>query len=441
MARHDGPEHPVFTRVAQRDHAIYVDLANPKGQAVKITADHWSIVRNPKVRFVRPKGMLPLPRPVLGGSVNELFDCINLPRRDHQVLLTGCLVNAFRPSNGQPLIEFQGLQGSGKSIAMRATRAVVDPNTAPIRGQPREERDLMIAAHNGWVLAFDNLSRLPRWLSDAFCRLATGGGFATRQLYADLEEVIIDAKRSVMVTGIEPLSIRGDLLDRTVTLELPEISSEGRRTEEALWQEFDTATPRILGALCDAVSCALRNIKSVNLPSRSRMADFETWVTAAEDALGWAPGTFHQAYARNRRTAKRRAAERDPHVRQRLAVGIHYRNRTRHGGCHDDVERLLMALLTYAVPTERMLGVSCEHDVLVLFVGVGDGLCEYDGICKRIGSIVLGDGLFDDFVSVSPVIHVMNENDLSARDRLSLLRENAPHHFDCALIDREILPG
>jgi len=50
---------------------------------------------------------------------------------------------------------------------------------------PREDRDLFIAAVNGWVLAFDNVSALPDWISDTLCRLSTGGGFATRQLYSD----------------------------------------------------------------------------------------------------------------------------------------------------------------------------------------------------------------------------------------------------------------
>jgi hypothetical protein len=61
-------------------------------------------------------------------------------------------------------------------------RALVDPNAAPVRTLPREERDLFIAANNAHVLAFDNLSGLPPWLSDTLCRLASGSAFAVRQL-------------------------------------------------------------------------------------------------------------------------------------------------------------------------------------------------------------------------------------------------------------------
>jgi hypothetical protein len=91
---------------------------------------------------------------------------------------------------------------------------LVDPNSAPLRSEPRDARDLIIAANNSWVLAFDNLSHLPAWLSDALCRLATGGGFSTRELYTDSEEVLFDAVRTVILNGIEELAMRGDLLDR-----------------------------------------------------------------------------------------------------------------------------------------------------------------------------------------------------------------------------------
>ena len=36
-------------------------------------------------------------------------------------------------------------------------------------------RDLAISAHNSHLLAFENVSKLSDMMSDAFCRLATGG--------------------------------------------------------------------------------------------------------------------------------------------------------------------------------------------------------------------------------------------------------------------------
>jgi hypothetical protein len=53
----------------------------------------------------------------------------------------------------------------------------------------------MIAANNAHTLAFDNISGLPAWLSDALCRLASGGSLAVRQLYSDDAAVLFEATR------------------------------------------------------------------------------------------------------------------------------------------------------------------------------------------------------------------------------------------------------
>jgi len=87
-------------------------------------------------------------------------------------------------------------------------------SAAPVRSLSREERELMIAANNGYLLAFDNLSGLPVWLSDALCRLASGGSFAVRQLYTDDEEVLFEAARPILLNGIEEVISRPDLGDR-----------------------------------------------------------------------------------------------------------------------------------------------------------------------------------------------------------------------------------
>jgi hypothetical protein len=44
------------------------------------------------------------------------------------------------------------------------------------RTAPKKEEDILIAASNSWIVSFDNLSSIPQALSDAFCRLSTGGG-------------------------------------------------------------------------------------------------------------------------------------------------------------------------------------------------------------------------------------------------------------------------
>jgi hypothetical protein len=68
----------------------------------------------------------------------------------------------------------------------------------------------MIAANNNHVVAFDNLSGLPSWLSDALCRLASGGSFPLRQLFTDENEILFQATRPVIFNGIEDVVCRAD---------------------------------------------------------------------------------------------------------------------------------------------------------------------------------------------------------------------------------------
>src|SRR5262249_26315289 len=153
--------------------------------------------------------------------------------------------------------------------------------TAPLRAEPSNVRDLMISAHNAWCLGFDNLSSLSNQLSDALCRLSTGGGFSTRELYTNDGEKIFEGMRPVLLNGIDICIGRTDLLDRAIGLSLPVIGEETRQTEARFWEGFEAVQPHILGSLFDAVACALRRLPEVQLPDLPRMADFATWICAA----------------------------------------------------------------------------------------------------------------------------------------------------------------
>jgi hypothetical protein len=196
-----------------------------------------------------------------------------------------------------------GEQGSAKSTTARVLRSLIDPNTAPIRAEPRDTRDLAIAANNGWMVCLDNISSMPRWLSDALCRLSTGGGFATRTLYENDEETIFNAQRPVILNGIEEPARESDLMDRAILVALPRIGDNERKTEKRFWDDFDASHARLLGAILDAVAAGIRNLPSVHIAALPRMADFAMFAVAAEPALGLASGAFLEAYRGNRESA------------------------------------------------------------------------------------------------------------------------------------------
>ena len=249
--------------------------------------------------------------PGKGGSIEALLPFLNLSTRNDFVLVVAWLLATLRAFGPYPLLAVSGEQGSAKTVLSKMLKALVDPNTAPVRALPRDERELMIAANNGYLLAFDNLSWLPPRLSDALCRLASGGSFAVRQLYTDDDEVLFQAARPLLLNGIEDVVSRPDLADRGIFLTLAPIGEEQRRSESELWREFERARPRILGALLDAVVHGLPRLPTVRLRSLPRMADFALWATACETAL-WPAGTFTRAYDANRKAAIEEVIESDP---------------------------------------------------------------------------------------------------------------------------------
>src|SRR5262249_54677454 len=225
----DGRGRAAHARGGALDDRLYLDLGDKAWRAVEISAAGWRVIANPPVRFRRAGGMQPLPVPVAGGSGETLRSFLNV-RSDTGFVLVGALALAVFATRGpDAVVALSGEQGSAKSTFSAILRALLDPNTAPLRALPREDRDLFIAATNGHLLAFDNVSGLPAWISDTLCRLATGGGFAVRQLYTDQDEGLFHAARPVILNGIEDIVARPDLADRAVFLTLEPIPEDRRR--------------------------------------------------------------------------------------------------------------------------------------------------------------------------------------------------------------------
>ena len=317
-AHFDAPEREVHIRVGGLDGRLYLDLGDETWRAVEIDTSGWRVIDDPPVRFRRVAGMKPLSMPLPGGSIEALRSFLNVQSDNDFVLVVAWALACLRDRGPYPVLVLSGEQGSAKSTFSAILRALLDPNTAPLRALPREDRDLFIAASNGHVLAFDNVSGLPAWISDTLCRLATGGGFAVRQLYTDQDEVLFDATRPVILNGIEDIVTRPDLADRAVFLTLELIPEERRRPEAELWATFEAQRPSILGVLLDAVVQGLRRLPETRLEKLPRMADFALWAMACEAAL-WPAGTFWSAYCGNRDEAVEAVIDADPVAAATLA--------------------------------------------------------------------------------------------------------------------------
>ncbi|HLN50921.1 MAG TPA: bifunctional DNA primase/polymerase [Thermoplasmata archaeon] len=303
LAIHDGPERAAHLRVAEHEGDLWVDLGDPAWRSVRVTRLGWTLERTSPVRFVRGRDMLPLPEPARGGSLAELRPFLSAASVTDAiyVLSVGWLVGAFHPRGPYPLLHLGGEQGTGKTQTGRRLVSLADPSSVPVRSPPREERDLAIALGHHRALVFDNLSLVPEWLSDALCRVSTGGGFATRQLWTDDEEAVFPGVRPLILTSVPQIVTQPDLLDRTLSAEVPPITAYRRDSD--LDRDFGTAAPRIFGALLEALVAALSNFDTVTVEADVRMADHVAWVVAAEPSLPWPVGTYLATYRAMRESA------------------------------------------------------------------------------------------------------------------------------------------
>jgi hypothetical protein len=297
----DGPKTKVHIRYAANEKFIYIDLGNDNWEQVEISPEGRRIIpsTDSPVKFRRNKCMGAMDYPAEKGVLKPLREILNLENDSDFKLITGWLLGAMNPKGPFPIIALVGEQGSSKSMTTRILKDLTDPSGSQTLALPKSERDLAIAAHNSWTLPYDNLSKLSDQLSDAFCRLSTGGGFRTRTLYTNKQEMMFDSIRPLIMNGITDFITRQDLADRTIIINLDTIPKYKRIPERQLQEIWHEARPFVFGALCDALSMSLRNSKNIKLPEYPRMADFVHLVTAAEPALGWEYGEFIEVYKEN----------------------------------------------------------------------------------------------------------------------------------------------
>jgi hypothetical protein len=313
----EGPEVPVHVRIAEHGNTIYIDIGDKDWNAIEVTAGGWKVVPEPPVRFTRSSNMRPLPTPKQGGSIETLRRFVNVKPRDEQtgadefVLLVAYALAALRPNSNYPVLCLAGEQGSGKTSLVRFLGWLIDPRSPQLRTMPAEERDLIVAARHAHFIAFDNISGLSDSMSDAICRLSTGGGHGERELYTNREESTFEGRRPVCLNGIEDVVTRPDLVERALMLLLVAIAPNSRRDEKETQKDFGAEAPAIFGALLDGLVVGLLNLSDLKIIKTPRMADFALWAEACTRAY-WPAETFLRAYWQNIEAANEVVLEASP---------------------------------------------------------------------------------------------------------------------------------
>ncbi|MBX3097261.1 MAG: DUF3854 domain-containing protein [Fimbriimonadaceae bacterium] len=282
-AVYEGACHPVNLRIAWESDSIYLYLCDDQKQVVHISPGDWTVIAasDCPAKFCPSKHARGLPIPSKGGSLDELSRFLSIDPEDF-ALVEGFLVGCFLPEGTLPILAVSGEQGSGKSFGCKLIRSLIDPDVAPNRSIPRDLSALTSAVTWNHVVTLDNVSGVSHQLSDALCCVASGTGFASRQLYTDSEEHVTIARRPIIINGIEDVIGRADLASRTLLIRFKRIGDEGRIPEGQLQCEFEAKQSEILGGILDRVATALAMRGSIKHRTLPRLADLAHWVSASE---------------------------------------------------------------------------------------------------------------------------------------------------------------
>ncbi len=240
-----GPRTPVARRIARTKTGILLDLYNDQGEAVEITNHGWSITSNLATAFRSTRSSRPLPRPQNGGSVEQLRKILHLTPEHFSHCMTW-LNAAMSPAGPYPILVLQGPESSARTALAQVLRTLIDPGPAPFCPPPRSARDVHSLATHNWILAVDQIERLPTKVLRELTDLSTGTVIAARDCPSDPEPFHVYLQRPVLFTTAEPIPSSIGLTERALIVNVPaaEISSA----------TFEQLHPKLLGALCDAAA-------------------------------------------------------------------------------------------------------------------------------------------------------------------------------------------
>jgi len=281
-AFHGGVERSIFLRTGKdADGNVYLDLSNDKWEVVKVSRDGWQIIPSAEcpIRFIRNAAQLPLPHPTRGRSIDQLWEFIKINDASKPLLL-GWILSCLVPDGDKPIIILTGSKGGGKTTIGEVLKALLDPGKAGLLPKIGDARNLAAAARNRWILGFDNLSSLSIEDQDNLCRTSTGAGFSHRLLHSDLDEAFIEYCRPQLLTSVDFIPTKSDLLDRSIIIQVNRMAESDRIPKTELTDKLNAAIPSLLGAALDLLVVALRNLDSVTQPL-PRMTDYARLAIAA----------------------------------------------------------------------------------------------------------------------------------------------------------------
>jgi len=264
----DAETIPVFLRTAPYKDEIVINPCWESGQVIHIRSDGYSIIDMPvDAGFVflhRDPAIHAMPVPVAGGDIEKLQQFLNLDNSADFRLVPAVVASLLLPksplSGCYPIVVFTGEKGTAKTTAAELMKSIIDPSelSEGIK-PPKETRTLFVHARREHIVYVDNVNTLTEDQSADYSRLVQGAGHVERGLYTNMDATVFKTANPVLMTAIDSVTTKTDLVDRSYVFKFAFIPDTKRKEKEVIKSEFAEYAPELLGLFLDGLVSVLKN--------------------------------------------------------------------------------------------------------------------------------------------------------------------------------------
>lgn len=313
-----GVKKEIYSRIAMIEDKIIYNLSNENKEYIMVSPSAIKQINDVDLvgmdcAFLNNELMGPQVFPLRkkGNNLCDLlYPFLNL-NDDAKKLLVVCLVAWFIRDIPKAVFLFQGEQGSGKTFLTSLVQRIVDPVKHDVLYMPETKEDLGVALSTHYVMAVDNISSLPKGVSDLLCQASTGGSMLKRTKYSNFNASVVTFKNCVLLNGISIDNARLDLRDRIVGFELPTLHNKYCSAKE-LEEQFDEKLPYIMGEIFRVLKEAMNIHETLKPMASARLIDFFNWGRAIAIALFGSDEEFTRIFLENKGFVFEELIEVDP---------------------------------------------------------------------------------------------------------------------------------
>ena len=238
--------------------------------------------------------------------------CTNIKDPKDQLLFRSYIITLFIPDIAHVILLLKGVKGAAKSLLETEVKRIADPSEIELFILNKKRNDFIINLAHNYYNAYDNVRKIPQWLSNDICAATTGAGFSMRTLYTTAEETYLKFKRCFALSSIGASLTEDDALERCISIKHPKLVKQNRKLEEKILAEFDYILPKLLGYIFDILAKTMQIKDQLQQTGElegklERMADFSFWGEAAARAMGYNPMEFLNVYSENLKNQSRDA--------------------------------------------------------------------------------------------------------------------------------------